>query len=537
MRVAPEQDPKSLVMNIPAAAPLFPVFAVPGATAPAQAPLAVSASDASYVLVPQTASLADAETEGDKLVTQVEIVWGQNVLHTQHVESTRGFALGETNADCVIPAERLGAERLQVLRGVGGSHHARIANTDRAALLRTDSNGQRHTIGGATLASMCSDGELALSLGDELTLDLGDGLAVRMSTVRAGKRSKGSVFSLLRSAAHKYVGASFVFHASLVAMGAFYMPSMTSGEDATIDRDQILFMQKMLNAQAERDQEQQPSTSEAPGGSDATGAPAAKGPEGKLGPKDAPAITSRAAYVGPKDNMDPKLQRKLEIEEAAKFGMTSLLIGSLASPVFAPNEPASPWGSPDALGRDDHATMGNAMWGQDLGAAAGNGGLGLSGFGEAGGGPGDGISAGGVHTYGRGPGNCVGANCTSGWGNSHGTVGGEHKPKFSFRQGPETQVNGRLPPEVVQRIVHANFGRFRACYEAGLRENPALSGRVVAKFMIGRGGEVTAALDGGSDLPNATVVQCVVRNFLNLSFPAPEGGTVSVVYPFNLSPQ
>ena len=70
-----------------------------------------------------------------------------------------------------------------------------------------------------------------------------------------------------------------------------------------------------------------------------------------------------------------------------------------------------------------------------------------------------------------------------------------------------------------------------------MRENPALSGRVVAKFMIGRGGEVTAALDGGSDLPNATVVQCVVRSFLNLSFPAPEGGTVQVVYPFNLSPQ
>ena len=529
-------------MNIPAAAPLFPMFAIPGATAPAQtgsqAGVVASATEASYVLVPQTAGVADAETEGDKLVTQVEIVWGQNVLHTQHIASDRGFAIGETNADCVIPAERLGAERMQVLRAVGGSHHARIANTDRAALVRTGNQGERQTIGGATLASMCSDGELALSLGDELTLDLGDGLAVRMSTVRAGKRSKGSVFSMLRSAAHKYVGASFVLHASLVAMGAFYMPSMANGEDATIDRDQILFMQKMLNAQAERDQERDPAPAEASGGSDSTGAPSAKGPEGKLGPKDAPAVVSRVAYVGPKDNLDPKLQRKLELEEAAKFGMTSLLIGSLASPVFAANEPAVSWGSPDALGRDDHATMGNAMWGAYLGAAAGNGGMGLSGFGEGGGGPGDGISAGGVHTYGRGPGNCVGANCTSGWGSSTGLVGGEHKPKFvvHFNDG-QTQVNGRLPPEIVQRIVRQNSGRFRACYEAGLRDNPALAGRVAVKFMIGRDGSVTAALDGGSDLPNASVTQCMIRNFMNLSFPQPEGGTVSVVYPFQLAPQ
>jgi hypothetical protein len=117
-------------------------------------------------------------------------------------------------------------------------------------------------------------------------------------------------------------------------------------------------------------------------------------------------------------------------------------------------------------------------------------------------------------------------------------VGGEHKPKFvvHFNDG-QTQVNGRLPPEIVQRIVRQNSGRFRACYEAGLRDNPALAGRVAVKFMIGRDGSVTAALDGGSDLPNASVTQCMIRNFMNLSFPQPEGGTVSVVYPFQLAPQ
>jgi hypothetical protein len=42
--------------------------------------------------------------------------------------------------------------------------------------------------------------------------------------------------------------------------------------------------------------------------------------------------------------------------------------------------------------------------------------------------------------------------------------------------------------------------------------------------------------DGGSDLPDQSVVQCVVRGFGNLSFPQPEGGMVTVVYPIIFNP-
>mgnify|MGYP006314362019 FL=1 len=59
-------------------------------------------------------------------------------------------------------------------------------------------------------------------------------------------------------------------------------------------------------------------------------------------------------------------------------------------------------------------------------------------------------------------------------------------------------MNGRLPPEVIQRIVRQNFGRFRLCYENGLRNNPTLSGRVSVKFVIDRSGAVSTAQDGGS---------------------------------------
>src|ERR1019366_1238265 len=99
-----------------------------------------------------------------------------------------------------------------------------------------------------------------------------------------------------------------------------------------------------------------------------------------------------------------------------------------------------------------------------------------------------------------------------------------------------TQVNGRLPPEVIQRIVRQNFGRFRLCYENGMRANPNLQGRVSVKFVIDRSGAVSMTADGGSDLPDQGVVQCVVRGFGNLSFPQPEGGMVTVVYPIIFNP-
>ena len=49
-------------------------------------------------------------------------------------------------------------------------------------------------------------------------------------------------------------------------------------------------------------------------------------------------------------------------------------------------------------------------------------------------------------------------------------------------------------------------------------------------------GAVVKAGDGGSDLPDQGVVQCVVRGIANLSFPQPEKGEVQVVYPLIYAP-
>jgi hypothetical protein len=100
-----------------------------------------------------------------------------------------------------------------------------------------------------------------------------------------------------------------------------------------------------------------------------------------------------------------------------------------------------------------------------------------------------------------------------------------------------TTVAGRLPPELIQKVVRAAYGTFRVCYEQGLSRDAKLAGSVVVRFVIARDGKVSnAALGPGSTLPDAQAAECVVKAFYGLVFPTPEAGIVTVVYPIMLSP-
>ena len=97
-------------------------------------------------------------------------------------------------------------------------------------------------------------------------------------------------------------------------------------------------------------------------------------------------------------------------------------------------------------------------------------------------------------------------------------------------------TNGRLAPEIIQRIVRSHFGEFKVCFEVGLRTAPDLAGTARIKFVIALDGSVSSAVDGGSTLPDPTVISCVARAIGALVFPNPEGGIVTVLYPIIFSP-
>ena len=200
------------------------------------------------------------------------------------------------------------------------------------------------------------------------------------------------------------------------------------------------------------------------------------------------------------------------------------------APAAASPRPTEGWGMTGLLSAPSSA-QGN-LWGDSGGNAFGAGGLGLSGIGEGGGGRGEGIGLGSIGTIGHGASSGVGV----GFGSGIGRLSGSHKTSSPRVRGGSTSVSGRLPPEVIQRIVRQNFGRFRLCYEDGLRRNPELQGRVAVRFVIDRTGAATSVGNGGSDMPDSAVVSCVVRAFLGLRFPEPEGGIVTVVYPILFSP-
>jgi Ca-activated chloride channel family protein len=127
------------------------------------------------------------------------------------------------------------------------------------------------------------------------------------------------------------------------------------------------------------------------------------------------------------------------------------------------------------------------------------------------------------------------ADLSAGVGSGHGRLGGAHVARPPQIRIGTTTISGRLPAEAIQRIIRLQVGRFRACYERGLMKNPTLAGRVVTRFVIDRAGQVVNATNAGSDLPDPEVVACVVRGFYSLDFPEPEGGIVTVTYPFVFS--
>lgn len=113
-------------------------------------------------------------------------------------------------------------------------------------------------------------------------------------------------------------------------------------------------------------------------------------------------------------------------------------------------------------------------------------------------------------------------------------AGGKGKTP-SIRQGA-TSVNGRLPPEIIQRILRGHFGVFRKCYETALQKNAKLEGRVTVKLVIGKDGKVSSAADGGSDIGDGKLIACIVDDVGKATFPQPEGGIVTVVYPVVFQP-
>ena len=491
-----------------------------------------------YTMIKSGPDVSSDEVEIAHLQSvEVMVLWGSNVLHVSHLTPPRNFYVGEEQGknfacDFFIPSERLGTTRLPVVVGdrasvavvipPGATGSVELPGMPRMSLDEARQRAQ-------PTAEVSGGHQLNLPSGGKARVEIGD-FVFQVAAVNAGKPIKHGVATTFDWNVAMYFGLSLAAIGGLVAAMAFFVPPMGLTDDEELDKDALYLMQQYLKSAAEREQEEkeaevvQDNSDNKEGGTGTR----AKGEEGSMGNPTTKAVNKRYAVQGPKDNPDPHIARQAALREAAEFGMIGLLNTGAAGD---PNAPTAPWGRDTSLGTDDVSARGN-MWGDEIGDAFGAGGLGLSGIGEGGGGRGEGIGLGNIGTLGHGAGTGTG----QGFGAGHGRLGGSHQTKAPKVRMGATTVSGRLPPEVIQRIVRQNYGRFRMCYEQGLSRNPNLEGRVSARFVIGRDGAVSNASNGGSDLPDSGVVSCVVSAFYGLSFPQPEGGIVTVVYPITLSP-
>ncbi|MFO7177253.1 MAG: AgmX/PglI C-terminal domain-containing protein [Pseudomonadota bacterium] len=94
----------------------------------------------------------------------------------------------------------------------------------------------------------------------------------------------------------------------------------------------------------------------------------------------------------------------------------------------------------------------------------------------------------------------------------------------------ESSSPGWLEPDAIDSVVQSGYRLYAHCYRDGLARNPRLGGAVRLRFVIGRDGSVQQVRDGGSDLPDPRVIDCVAQTFFALRFPRPERGHVHVLY-------
>ncbi len=497
-----------------------------------------------YAMIQRGPAVSAAEVElPDQEATEVMILWGQDVLHVTHLRPGQPFCVGEEEraglgVDYLLPAERIGTTRLPVVVPDPTGTRVVIPREATGSLQR---GGVRRSLDelraeGTASVAVAGATEVTVPQGATLRYSLG-GFTIQVTATRAGKPLPRSLVRRLDTALATAFGLSFTAVASLIATMAATVPSLALTTEDGLDKSQLRLVQQLLAASAEREQEarEEAVRSDDEPGSDGGEGTRAKLEEGSMGKPASLKTGGRWGAAGDARPEDVKLAKAAALAEARSFGMIGMLNASLGGD---PNAPTVPWGGDVTVGADPVSALGN-MWGDDIGESIGSGGLGLTGIGEGGGGRGEGIGLGDVGTYGHGTGCRGGAGCGQGigHGHGHGRIGGAHKTASPrLRSDGSTSVSGRLPPEVIQRIVRQNFGRFRLCYEKGLAQNPNLTGRVAVRFVINGDGAVAHVANGGSDLPDGSTVSCVVSSFYSLSFPAPENGVVTVVYPIFFEP-
>jgi hypothetical protein len=117
-------------------------------------------------------------------------------------------------------------------------------------------------------------------------------------------------------------------------------------------------------------------------------------------------------------------------------------------------------------------------------------------------------------------------------GKHHGNKAGRRKPPPEDDRGLvlDPSSPGVLAPDAIDNVVEAGYPLFARCYRDGVSRNNDLGGNIRLHFVVNPSGSVSEVSDGGSDLNDRQVVDCIAEGFYALRFPQPEHGNVGILY-------
>ncbi len=100
----------------------------------------------------------------------------------------------------------------------------------------------------------------------------------------------------------------------------------------------------------------------------------------------------------------------------------------------------------------------------------------------------------------------------------------------------KTFGTGRMSPDQIAAAVRRRIKAVKSCYERELKKDPTLKGKIVIQFTIGEVGRVISSRIASSTMKSSAVGNCILARLRRWRFPKPEGGSVTVSYPFVFFP-
>jgi len=111
-------------------------------------------------------------------------------------------------------------------------------------------------------------------------------------------------------------------------------------------------------------------------------------------------------------------------------------------------------------------------------------------------------------------------------------LGGKRETSLGSVAAEAPEVDGALDSDAIAKVVRGRMKMVQDCYERELKRDPSLAGKIEIEFTIDEEGRVVEAVVANNKMGSDAVGECIVSRLKRWRFPKPEGGSVTVNFPF-----